>query len=635
MGSAENFSMPQTAFAGGEPNESAEEQRHAGRTDLVVFALVGIAAAISWLGLVPRVGGIDLLAVATVVGGGWAVFREAMENLLARRMTMELSMTLALAAALAIREFSTALFILFFVLGAEILEEMTVSRGRKAIRDLLALLPKRAVMRRGGELVDVPIAEVHAGDLVVIRPAAEIPVDGVVVSGHSMVNQSSITGEAMPAEKVPGVPVFAGTTNHTGVLEVRTQRVGLDTAFGRIVDAVEKAERSRAPVQKLADRLAAWIVYCALASAALTMVVTHNVRSTIAVIIAAGACGVAAGTPLAVLGAIGRAARGGAVVKGGRHMEALGTVDTVVLDKTGTLTFGEPYVTAVIPYPGEDGDRVIRLAALAERPSEHPLGKAIQKEAAHWGVIVSDPERFEYLPGRGVRSMWDGSEILVGNAAWLCENSELATQLRRMPEAVNDVLVACRGKLVGALRFEDVLRPEAVEAVARMKAMGIEPMLLSGDAKQVAERVAKQLGVEQFGAELLPEDKLKRVESLMRENRRVAMVGDGINDAPALAQATVGIAMGSGTDLARQSAGVLLLGNNLLDAVDLLETARRCRRIIFFNFAGTLAVDAAGVTLAAFGILTPLLAAVLHVTSEMAFILNSARLVPAAGDRPR
>jgi Cd2+/Zn2+-exporting ATPase/Cu+-exporting ATPase len=360
MGAIENYPMPQPALA---ERESAAHGAHESvRTDAVVFALVGMAAAVSWLGVVPRVGGVDVVAVAAVVGGGWGVFREAVENLFVRRMTMELSMTMALVAALAIREFTTAAFILFFVLGAEILEQMTVSRGRQALVDLAALLPRTAVVRRGSELAEAPITEVQAGDVVVIRPGAEIPVDGVVVAGESAVNQSSITGESIPVDKRPGAAVFAGTTNYLGTLDVRTERVGLDTAFGQIVAAVETAERSRAPIQKLADRLAGWIVYFALASALVTMVLTHNLRSTIAVIIAAGACGVAAGTPLAVLGAIGRSARNGAVVKGGRFMEALGKIDLVVLDKTGTLTFGEPYVTAVIPYPGEDGDRVIRLA---------------------------------------------------------------------------------------------------------------------------------------------------------------------------------------------------------------------------------------------------------------------------------
>ena len=630
MEAATRRALSEPDAAVGEVGHEAAEHAEGNRVDLVIFGLVGAAAVVNWLGIIPPVKGIDILAVAAVLGGGYSVFREALENLLARRMTMELSMTIALAAALAIREFTTALFILFFVLGAEILEHLTVDRGRKAIRNLLALLPKRALVRRGGEVAELPIDEVRVGDVVVIRPAAEIPVDGVVVMGHSTVDQSSITGESKPAEKAPGAPVFAGTTNHAGALEIRTDRVGRDTVFGRIIDAVEKAEHSRAPIQKLADRLAGWLVYFALASAVVTFALTRNLRSTIAVIIVAGACGIAAGTPLAVLGAIGRAARGGAIVKGGRYMEALGAIDTVVLDKTGTLTFGEPYVTAVVPCPGMGQAELLQLAAIAERPSEHPLARAILKEAACMHVPAGDPETFEYLPGKGVRSTWKGGEILVGNIALLSGILDLESHLRTLPEDAGDVLIAYRGRLAGALRVEDVLRPEAVEAVRRIRAMGMGAILLTGDRRGTAERVARQLGVADFGAELLPEDKLARIQALIRSGKRVAMIGDGINDAPALAEATVGIAMGSGTDLARHSAGVLLLGNDLVDCAELLNTARRCRRIILFNFVGTLVVDALGVCLAAAGTLTPLLAAVVHVSSEMAFILNSARLVPVS-----
>jgi heavy metal translocating P-type ATPase len=599
--------------------------------DLLRFTLVGFAAALSWTGITPRFDGIDPLALVAAFVGGYPVFREAMDNLVARRMTMELSMTLALAAALAIKEFTTAFFILFFVLGAEMLEHLTVGRGRKAIQNLLDLLPQTALVRRDGHIQELPIAQVQAGDVVVIRPAAEIPVDGAVVAGRSTVDQASITGESVPVEKMPGAAVFAGTTNHAGVLEVRAERLGRDTVFGRIIEAVEKAERSRAPIQKLADRLAAWLVYLALASALVTLAVTHNVRSTIAVVIVAGACGVAAGTPLAVLGAIGRAARGGAIVKGGRYMEALGTIDTVVLDKTGTLTFGEPYVVEVVPCPGVNPRTVVEMAAIAERPSEHPLARAILKKAGQLRSSVREPETFEYLPGKGVRCSSNGEEILVGNAQLLSGVEDLEWQLRTLPDEARDILVAHRGRLLGGLRVEDVLRPEAVEAVARIRSMGMDVVLLTGDRARVAEKVARQLAVQGFGAELLPEQKLEWVEKLMRSGKRVAMVGDGINDAPALAQATVGIAMGSGTDLARQSANVLLLGNNLLDFADLLNTARRARRIILFNFGGTVAVDAAGVFLAAIGVLSPLLAAVVHVTSELTFILNSARLIPSRG----
>jgi Cd2+/Zn2+-exporting ATPase/Cu+-exporting ATPase len=628
---AAKHSIPPTSDAAVEDTQGPEEHRGVERPDVVIFLMVGIAAAISWSGILPPVKGIDVLAVTAVLGGGIPVFREALQNLFARRMTMELSMTIALIAALAIREFTTALFILFFVLGAEILEHLTVDRGRKAIRDLLSLLPKRAEIKRLGEIEEVPIEAVRTGDIVFIRPAAEIPVDGVVVQGHSTVDQSSITGESKLVEKVPGAAVFAGTTNHSGALDVRTERVGRNTIFGKIIDAVEKSEHSRAPIQKLADRLAGWLVYFALASALLTFAVTRNLRSTIAVVIVAGACGIAAGTPLAVLGAIGRAAKEGAIVKGGRYMEALGTIDTVVLDKTGTLTFGEPYVTAILPCPGVDPLHLLRVAAIAERPSEHPLAKAILKEAARLGLSVNDPDRFEYLPGMGVRSSWEGKDILVGNATFLADVAGLDTAFASLSGDSGDVLVARDGRLIGAIRTDDVLRPEAVEAIARIRAMGLNAILLTGDRRNVAEKIAGDLGVQHCEAELLPEDKLQRVRDLIRSGKRVVMIGDGINDAPALAEATVGMAMGSGTDLARHSAGVLLLGNDLVDAAELLNTARRCRRIILFNFGGTLAVDAVGVLLASLSILTPLMAAIVHVSSEMAFILNSARLVPALG----
>jgi P-type Cu+ transporter len=627
MATATNHSLPQAGIAS-TPHPAPDH--HGKRVDFFIFALVGIAAIVSWARILPRINGIDVLAVTAVVGGGYPVFLEALENLVARRMTMELSMTIALVAALAIRELSTALSILFFVLGAEILEGLTVDRGRKAIANLLALLPNKALIRVNGGFEDVAIDRVGVDQIVIIRPATQIPVDGIVVLGHSTVDQSSITGESKPVEKIVGSTVFAGTTNHSGLLEVRTTSLGRDTVFGTIIDAVEKAEHSRAPVQKLADRLAGWLVYFALAAAVATLVTTYNVRSTISVIIVAGACGIAAGTPLALLGAIGRAAQGGAIVKGGRSMEALGTVDTIILDKTGTLTFGEPYVVGVVTCPGVDPSTVVRMAAVAERPSEHPLARAILKEAARLKIPVDEPDTFRYTPGKGVGSLWRGDEILVGNHLLLGNLDAFESRRRALPEDAGDVLVAYRGRLLGALRTEDVLRPEAAEAVSRLRNMGMEAILLTGDRQAVAADVARHLGVREFGAEMLPEQKLARVRQLLASGKRVAMVGDGINDAPALAEATVGIAMGSGTDLARHSAGVLLLGNDLVDCAELLSLARRCRRIILFNFWGTLVVDAIGVALAAVAIISPLLAAVVHVSSEMAFILNSARLVPSS-----
>ena len=610
-------------------SEPAEERGHIESVDWYRLAVVGIAAALSWFHVVPLAGGVDLVAVTAALIGGYPVFHEAFENIAAKRMTMELSMTLALAAALVIGEFSTALFILFFVLFAEMLEGVTVGRGRAAIRSLLEMLPKTAFVRRAGAVVEVPAAELRIGDLVMVKPGAEIPVDGVVINGASTVNQANITGESTPVSKLPGARVFAGTTNQSGMLEIETERLGQETIFGRIIEAVEKTERTRAPIQKLADKLAAWLVYFAMASALLTFLITHNARSTIAVIIVAGACGIAAGTPLAVLGAIGRAAYRGAIVKGGRYMEALGTVDTVVLDKTGTLTFGEPEVTGITLRPGLDSKTVLQMAAIAEAPSEHPLAKAILRKAAEMGLSIPGPERFEYSLGEGVRARWNGSEIAVGSRAFVARVPGIQEQIAGLPPDPGTVFVVRGNSLIGSLRTADRLRPEAVEAVARLRGMGLRTILLTGDHGAVAAEVATQLQVDEFEADLLPEQKLARVQKMIEAGRRVAMVGDGFNDAPALACATIGIAMGFGTDLARQTASVLLIGNNLLDLVELLNTARRARRIIMFNFSGTLAVDAAGVALAAMGVLSPLLAAIIHVSSELAFILNSARLVPA------
>ena len=606
--------------------------------DLMDFAritLVATGAALAWSGHLPLFRGLDLVSLEIALIGGWPVWKEAISNLLARRMTMELSMTIALVAALAIREYFTALIILLFVLVAEMLEELTVDRGRRAIQSLLDLMPKRATVRRDGALADLPIDQLNPGDIVVVKPGAEIPVDGTVVKGYSFVDQSSITGESTRAEKVAGTTVFAGTTNLSGSLEIDTTRLGRDTVFGKIVDAVERAEQSRAPVQKTADRLAGYLVYFALAAALVTFLITHNIRSTIAVIIVAGACGIAAGTPLAILGAIGRAAHRGAIVKGGLHLETLSQVDTVILDKTGTLTFGDPEVAEIIPAPGVKERDIVEAAAIAERPSEHPLAKAVLKKAADLSLPVIEPEHFEYSPGKGIFCASSLGVIAVGSRALLIEKGVPPIQFTLLPEDSGTVLVARNGRLLGGVRTEDRLRPEAIMAVSALKKMGLRVELLTGDAAGIANAVGKRLGVDHVSAELLPHQKLERIDGLINTGRLVVMVGDGVNDAPALAKASVGVAMGSGTDVARQSANVLLLGNNLMDFVETLRIARQCRRVIMTNFTGTLAVDTVGVGLAAVGLLNPLLAAFIHVASEMTFILNSARLVPSLSGKYR
>jgi heavy metal translocating P-type ATPase len=597
----------------------------------VRIGLVALAAAAVWVRAWEPYRGPSVIGGVGLAVGGWPIFKEALENLLDRRMTMELSMSIAIVAAAAIGEYVTGLVITLFVLVAEVLEGMTVQRGRRAIRDLLELLPREVSVRRAGAVVSVAPDEVAVGDAILVSPGGRVPVDGTVFAGHSFVDESCITGESMPVEKTTGAPVYAGSINQSGALEVHAERIGRDTSYGKIIVAVERAERSRAPVQRLADRLAGYLVYFALAAAGLTFLLTGDVRSTIAVVIVAGACGIAAGTPLAILGGIGRAARLGAIVKGGVHLETLGRVDTVVLDKTGTLTYGRPEVDRVLTADGVSEEAVIDAAAAAEVRSEHPLGRTIVAHARALDRRVVEPDRFAYTPGRGIAAEVGATTVLVGSRAWMRDRgvADGETAFASEAAAASEVFVARDGRLLGAIIIADRVRPEGRRAVAALARLGIRTILLTGDKRAVAEAVALSVGIGEIEADLLPEEKLARIDALVAAGGTVAMVGDGVNDALALTAASVGVGMGSGTDVARESADIVLLGNDLARFVDTLAIARRTRRIIWQNFAGTLVVDTLGVGLAAFGLLGPLLAAFVHVVSELVFILNSARLLPS------
>ncbi len=592
------------------------------------IVLVAVAAAAVWFGVWEPFAAVS--GVAGLLIGCWPILEEAFENILDRRMTMELSMTIAIAAAAAIREFFTALVITLFVLVAEALEGMTVGRGRRAIHDLLEFLPREVSVRRAGSIKSISSEELFVGDAILVAPGERIAADGTVLSGHSFVDESRVTGESMPVEKMAGTPVFAGTINRSGALEIAAERIGRDTSYGKIIEAVELAEKSRAPVERLADRLAGYLVYFALGAAILTFLVTRDIYSTISVVIVAGACGIAAGTPLAILGGIGRCARLGAMVKGGAHLETLGHVDTLLIDKTGTLTFGRPEVRQIVPVAGTTCDELLYCAAAAELRSEHPLAKAIVDCARSKGHNIAEPVTFAYTPGRGIAAEVSGATILAGNQTWMADHG-VSVQSAPIPNvtAGSEVFVARDGRLLGSIELADTIRPEARRAIERLHRMGIRTVLLTGDTKRVAAAVGSAVGIEKIQAEMLPEDKLAWVRDLVARRRVVAVLGDGVNDAPALAQANVGVAMGSGTDVAQESADVVLLGNDLDRFVETLAVAKRTRDIIWQNFAGTISVDTIGIVLAAFGFLSPLLAAGIHVVSELVFILNSARLLPA------
>ena len=630
--------------------------------DVVRIAVVGVAALGAWIAGTTGTPGWAVGAVGAVVlaVGCWPLLVEAAGDLRERRMSMELSMLLAIVAAAAIGEWVTALAVTVFALCAEVLEELSMDRGRDALTDLMSFLPQTARVVGAPEttesaesaeaaeasqsprVTEVPLDEVRPGQVIALSPGGRVPVDGVVRTGRADVDQSRITGEALPVQVGPGDRVPAGSITR-GALELEVERVGEESSYGRIVAAVRHAQSSRAPVQRLADRLAARIVYLALAAALVTFLVTRDVRATISVIIVAGACGVAAGTPLAVLAAIARAARCGAFVKDGTHLEQLSAVDTVVVDKTGTLTVGEPRVVSVRPTEAAAGEgEVLALAAAAEWNSEHPIGRAIYAEAAVRDLTVPMPGDVAYSPGAGVSAHVEGRQITVGrcrgqknqperDASDCDDEAALSTESDpEAPSASSVVEVRADGQLLGTIALADRLRQGAAAAVRDLGDMGLEVLMLTGDSAASARHVAGLLGLaeEQVRANLLPTDKEEVIDSLRRAGKRVAMVGDGVNDAPALGAADVGIAMGTGTDVAREAGDVVLVGSAPADLVETVRVARRARRIIMVNFVGTVVVDVVGMIAAGLGLLGPVAAALVHVVSESAFILNSARLVP-------
>ena len=611
-------------------HEGHDHDQQTGTAECIRLGLMGIIVVASltgwWRPFMDR----DWLAFAGTVIGGFPIYQEAWENLRKRRMTMELSMTIALLSALAIGQFFTAIVIAFFVLFAELLEGYTVGGGRRAIEKLINALPRHVTVRRNGQESELPADELSTGEVIVIRPGERIPVDGTVIKGSSYVDQSSITGESLPIEKTGQSKVFAGTINKNGVLEVSVERVGRDTTFGKIIQVVEQAEKSKAPVQRIADRLAAGLVYFALGAAVLTFLVTRNLTATIAVIIVAGACGVAAGTPLAILAGIGSAARRGIIVKGGLYLEKLAEIDTIILDKTGTLTMGIPEVTGIRVTDGATEREVLENAAIAEQHSEHPIGEAVIRKSRAAKVSLREYSDLQYIPGKGVTCLDRGSKVVVGTRTLLEENgidANGAASFQSDTKPGETLVYVGRNKTVlGTLTIADQLRSEAIQAVDQLKKQGYRTILLSGDSSEAASAIGAQLGVHEAIGNLLPEQKLEKVRELLQQGRKVAMVGDGVNDGPALAEATVGIAMGGGTDVALETADITLMTSDLSRLTEVLGIAKRCYRVIMFNFWSTIAVDTLGIVLAFCGLLAPIIAALIHVGSELAFILNSARL---------
>ncbi|HHW78694.1 MAG TPA: copper-translocating P-type ATPase [Xanthomonadaceae bacterium] len=634
----------------------------------VSFAWLGSPRALVWLEL--------LFATPVVLWGGWPFFERGWQSLVNRSLNMFTLIALGVGVAYgystmavlfpalfpaAFRDahgevavyFEAAAVIVTLVLLGQVLELRARQRTGAAIKALLGLAPKTARrLAADGNEEDVPLDRIQPGDRLRVRPGEKIPVDGIVLEGHSSVDESMVTGEPIPVEKNPDDPVIGATVNGTGSLIMEAQRVGADTLLSQIVQLVAQAQRSRAPIQKLADRVAGYFVPAVVAIALLAFVVwalfgpppalAHALINAVAVLIIACPCALGLATPMSVMTATGKGATVGVLFKNAEAIELLRHIDTLVVDKTGTLTEGKPQLVTTMPVSNLDEATLLRFAATLERGSEHPLAAAIVGGAQERGIMLDQAERFESVPGQGVTGEVGGQRIALGNRALLhalhVDPGALEDEAERLRADGQTVMfVAVDGRIAGLLGVADPIKPTTPAAIRALHAEGLNIVMLTGDSETTARAVARKLGLDQVIAGVLPDQKADKVKALQQAGRWVAMAGDGVNDAPALAQAQVGIAMGTGTDVAMESAGVTLVKGDLNGIVRARHlsraTLRNIRQNLFFAFVyNALGVPiAAGVLYPAFGLLlSPMLAAAAMSFSSVSVVFNALRLRSAA-----
>ncbi len=538
--------------------------------------------------------------------------------------------------------YETSAILITLILLGKWFEAVAKGRSSQAIKSLIELAPREARVIRDGQEVMVPAAYVAVGDLILVKPGDSIPVDGIVEEGQSSVDESMLSGESLPVDKKPGDPVTGATLNKNGVLRLRATRVGSDTALSQIIKVVEQAQGSKAPIQRIADVISGIFVPIVVGIAALTFLIWYlfaspgdfagSLEKAIAVLVIACPCALGLATPTSVMAGSGRAAEYGILFKGGEHLESAQQIQTVVLDKTGTVTQGKPVLTDVVTAPNWTESDLLERVGAAEQSSEHPLAEAIVAGIRAKGLELTPTEKFENIPGYGVRASLKGQEILVGTRRLLADeqvnvSEETVQQMNRLEEQGRTaMLVAVDGQWAGIVAVADTIKDTSREAIGRLQAMGIDVIMITGDNERTARAVAEQAGIRKVLAEVLPEGKAAEVKKLQESGLKVAMVGDGINDAPALATADIGMAIGTGTDVAMEAADITLMRGDLNSIADAIEMSRRTMGNIKQNLFWALGYNVIGIPIAAVGFLAPWLAGAAMAFSSVSVVLNSLRL---------
>lgn len=609
---------------------------------LILSGGAGLLLLAGWLaGLAGMPRGLSLgLFLGAYAAGGFYVLRDAWQSLRSRRFDIDTLMIVAAAGAAALGAWEEGALLLFLFSLGHALEHLAMDRARRAIEALANLAPKTALVQRGGQEVEVRVEELLRGDRVIVKPGQRTAADGQVVSGNSAVDQSPVTGESMPVDKQPGDRVFAGSVNGEGMLIVEVTRLARESTLTRMVEMVAEAQMQKSLTQRFTDRFERIFVPVVLATAGLLIVVpplvgfplAESFYRAMAVLVAASPCALAIATPSAVLSGIARAARSGVLVKGGVHLENLGTLTAIAFDKTGTLTLGKPRLTNVVAISGSEGE-LLKIAAAVESRSAHPLAQAVVAEARRRGFTWSEPREVESMTGKGLRAELDEQKVFIGNTK-LFEGEPVPEAIRQEAERLGAqgktiMLVQANGRFLGVLALADVPREGVRDVLEHLRRIGIrKTIMLTGDNERVGRAIAAAVGVEEVKASLLPEDKVRAMEELGRRYGQVAMVGDGVNDAPAMARAAVGIAMGgAGTDVALETADVALMADDLAKLPFAVALSRASRHIIRQNLYVSLGVVALLIPATLFGWAGIGLAVLVHEGSTLVVVVNALRLL--------